>query len=261
MNVLKKVIFAIGRFFRNIWRYIMTNAWIQPILIVALIFAIIFGLTGIPALIDEVKSWGDDTTDNKIKNQKKIDYDEFMEMYNGNESFFVVFGEDDCANCRKLYKTINTYMDDEEHKEIVNAKIYYFDVTDLLEDVEDDIEKYGKYTFDIDGEAFNKLTTISNILFDGYADILTSYTNDDYSDFETYGNDSQARAIMAPTTAFFTKDANGSTSQMFNIVVGQWNYQQSYTDINRLFNSWHLSETNWDDACKERDSLRLNYLG
>ena len=70
MNVLKKVLFAIGRFFRNIWRYIMTNAWIQPILIVALIFAIIFGLTGIPALIDEVKSWFDDTSDNRIKNQR-----------------------------------------------------------------------------------------------------------------------------------------------------------------------------------------------
>ena len=56
----------------------MTNAWIQPILIVALIFAIIFGLTGIPALIDEVKSWFDDTSDNRIKNQKTIDYDDFM---------------------------------------------------------------------------------------------------------------------------------------------------------------------------------------
>ena len=163
MNVLKKVLFAIGRFFRNIWRYIMTNAWIQPILIVALIFAIIFGLTGIPALIDEVKSWFDDTSDNRIKNQKKIDYDDFMEMYNNNESFFVVFGEEDCANCKKLYKTINTYMDDKEHKEIVNAKIYYFNVTKLLEKVEKDIDKYGDYSFDIEGKNFAKLDTISKM--------------------------------------------------------------------------------------------------
>jgi hypothetical protein len=48
---------------------------------------------------------------------------------------------------------------------------------------------------------------------------------------------------------------------MFNMVVGQWNYKQSYTDINRLFNSWHLSETDWAAAEKERDSLVLNYLG
>ena len=261
MNVLKKVLFAIGRFFRNIWRYIMTNAWIQPILIVALIFAIIFGLTGIPALIDEVKSWFDDTSDNRIKNQKKIDYDDFMEMYNNNESFFVVFGEEDCANCKKLYKTINTYMNDKEHKEIVNAKVYYFNVTKLLEKVEKDIDKYGDYSFDIEGKNFAKLDTISNILFDGYADILSSYTNDEYSEYETYGKDVQTRAIMAPTTAFFTKDADGSTSKMFNIVVGQWNYKQSYTDINRLFNSWHLSEIDYAAAEKERDSLRLNYLG
>ena len=195
----------------------MTNAWIQPILIVALIFAAIFALTGIPSLIDEIKSWTDDTTDNKIKNQKTIDYDDFMKMYNNNETFFVVFGEEDCANCKTLYKTINTYMDDKEHKEIVNTKIYYFNVTELLEDVEKDIEKYG--------------------------------------------NDAQARGIHAPTTAFFTKNANGSTSKMFNMVKGQWNYKQSYTDINRLFNSWHLSETDWAAAEKERDSLYLNYIG
>ena len=261
MNVLKKVLFAIGRFFRNIWRYIMTNAWIQPILIVALIFAAIFALTGIPSLIDEIKSWTDDTTDNKIKNQKTIDYDDFMKMYNNNETFFVVFGEEDCANCKTLYKTINTYMDDKEHKEIVNTKIYYFNVTELLEDVEKDIEKYGKYDFDVDGEAFKKLDTIATMLYNGYDDILSSYTNDEYSEFETYGNDAQARGIHAPTTAFFTKNANGSTSKMFNMVKGQWNYKQSYTDINRLFNSWHLSETDWATAEKERDSLYLNYLG
>ena len=152
-------------------------------------------------------------------------------------------------------------MDDKEHKEIVNTKIYYFNVTELLEDVEKDIEKYGKYDFDVDGEAFKKLDTIATMLYNGYDDILSSYTNDEYSEFETYGNDAQARGIHAPTTAFFTKDANGSTSKMFNMVKGQWNYKQSYTDINRLFNSWHLSETDWATAEKERDSLYLNYIG
>ena len=262
MNVLKKVLFAIGRFFRNIWRYIMTNAWIQPILIVALIFAAIFALTGIPSLIDEIKSWTDDTTDNKIKNQKTIDYDDFMKMYNNNETFFVVFGEEDCANCKTLYKTINTYMDDKEHKEIVNAKIYFFDVTDLLEDVEKDIEKYGELTFADEGEAFDKLKFITDLLYNGYADILSEYNGDDeYSASEPYGKYEDAYAIQSPTTVFFTKDANGTTSKMFNMVVGQWNYKQSYTDINRLFNSWHLSETDWAAAEKERDSLVLNYLG
>ena len=73
MKIFKKVLTAIGHFFRNIWRYIMTNAWIQPILIVALIFAIIFGLTGVPKLFDKIEGWFDDSTDNKIKNQKKND--------------------------------------------------------------------------------------------------------------------------------------------------------------------------------------------
>ena len=80
MKVLKKVFTAIGHFFRNIWRYIMTNAWVQPILIVALIFAIIFGLTVLPGMFDKIGSWFDDTQDSKIKSKyaKTIDIDEFF---------------------------------------------------------------------------------------------------------------------------------------------------------------------------------------
>ena len=50
----------------------MTNAWVQPILIVALIFAIIFGLTGIPGLIDRVKNMSatDSFGEGLAKNQK-----------------------------------------------------------------------------------------------------------------------------------------------------------------------------------------------
>lgn len=261
MKILKKVFTAIGHFFRNIWRYIMTNAWIQPILIVALIFAIIFGLTGIPKVIDYFEGLFDSSTDSKIKKQKKIDYDEFMEMYNNNETFFIVFGGDECMDCKTLYKNINTYMDDEEHKEIVDSKIYFMNVTDLIEDVNDDIEKYGDIKFADEGENFKKLETLANLLHSGYADILKSWTNTDYSEYESYGKTEAAYGIMTPTTAFFTSKEGAEHSEMFNMVVGQWSYTQGYSDINRLFECWHLSTSDWDSAVSERESLREHYNG
>lgn len=272
MKVLKKIFTAIGHFFRNIWRYIMTNAWIQPILIVALIFAIIFGLTGIPKLVDTVKGWFDDTADSKIKTKyrKVIDYDDFMEKYNSNEKFVVVFGADDCSNCKSLYSTINKYMDDEEHRNLVGDKIYFFDVTKLQEKIDNDLEKYGDgQEFDEKSEAFKQLDTLSNILYNGYDEILSENYNDSkYADSQKeYGKYSSTWDIQTPTTCFFTSDkTDGATnSLMFNMIVGTWEYKNGYTDINELFACWHLSASDEEKALEKaidrRETLWLNYQG
>jgi len=57
---MDKVFKAIGRFFKKIWEWIRQTAWIQPLLIVAIIFGIIFSINPIVnAIKDAVNS--DDT--------------------------------------------------------------------------------------------------------------------------------------------------------------------------------------------------------
>lgn len=272
MKVLKKVFTAIGHFFRNIWRYIMTNAWVQPILIVALIFAIIFGLTALPGMFDKIGSWFDDTQDSKIKSKyaKTIDIDEFYELYDGNESFVIVIGEDDCANCKTLYSTINTYMDDESHREIVDTKIYFLNITELLEAVQDDIDEYGEVAFEEKADNFSKLERLGNILFEGYDKIIADeFGKDPYSELQTYGYN-EAYGIVAPTTVFFTADEakDAKHSQMFNILVGQWDFSKKtttagYFGINYSFEHWHLSqqEGKWEEAVTARNGLNVNHVG
>ena len=51
MNILK----AIGGFFTKLWRWIKETAWVQPLLIVGAIFAVIFS---IPKITGWVESWG-----------------------------------------------------------------------------------------------------------------------------------------------------------------------------------------------------------
>ena len=53
-----KVLSAIGAFFARIGRWIKETAWIQPLLIVGAIFAVIFA---IPHIIDGVKGWFDES--------------------------------------------------------------------------------------------------------------------------------------------------------------------------------------------------------
>ena len=50
---MDKIFIAIGRFFKKIWEWIKTTAWVQPLLIVAVIFGIIFSINPIADAIKE----------------------------------------------------------------------------------------------------------------------------------------------------------------------------------------------------------------
>ena len=46
------VLAAIGAFFKKIWDWIRNTAWVQPLLIVGIIFGVIFS---IPAIVNAIK--------------------------------------------------------------------------------------------------------------------------------------------------------------------------------------------------------------
>ena len=50
---MKKILSVIGGFFVKIWRWIKETAWVQPLLIVGIIFGVIFS---IPSIVDGVKA-------------------------------------------------------------------------------------------------------------------------------------------------------------------------------------------------------------
>ena len=128
------VLRAIGGFFVRIGRWIKETAWIQPLLIVGAIFAVIFA---IPHIIDGVKGWFNTSDDaNKyfaksqlsLKNAEKFDtnntgseVDKFLTyIENGDveklkadkrgDRFFVAFVKDDTA-CNDLYGGLKTFQD------------------------------------------------------------------------------------------------------------------------------------------------------
>ena len=92
---MDKVFKAIGRFFKKIWEWIKSTAWVQPLLIVAIIFGIIFSINpivnGIKGLVDQ------DTTG---------------EFYKKNEvQFRDLFLSDVINNQEKNYSTKNLLND------------------------------------------------------------------------------------------------------------------------------------------------------
>ena len=124
---------AIGRFFARIGRWIKDTAWIQPLLIVGGIFAIIFS---IPYLTKWVKSWfNDDSAAQKYYSNKKLslknadkdhgsETDELFSYFKSysdsdeagiekgkkkfGDKFFVALVQEDCANCDERYGGFKT---------------------------------------------------------------------------------------------------------------------------------------------------------
>ena len=123
-----KVLSAIGAFFARIGRWIKETAWIQPLLIVGAIFAVIFA---IPHIIDGVKGWFDESdaankyftryqlslekadvipegqyigtseVDVLFTNIKDRKEDEIKSKYG--DRFFVAFVTEDNSTCKDLY--------------------------------------------------------------------------------------------------------------------------------------------------------------
>ena len=125
------VLRAIGNFFARIGRWIRDTAWVQPLLIVGGIFAIIFS---IPYITKWVKSWGDDTTATEkfynntklsLKNcdKKESEVDKMFQYLLAieendaqgietgkkkfGEKFFLCFVQEGCSGCENNYEGLS----------------------------------------------------------------------------------------------------------------------------------------------------------
>ena len=126
-----KVLSAIGGFFARIGRWIKETAWIQPLLIVGAIFAVIFA---IPHIIDGVKGWFDESdAANKYfakyqlaldkadqgKGESEVDtFFTYLEERDAEtvkskygERFFVAFVQEDNSSCKDLYGGLKMFQD------------------------------------------------------------------------------------------------------------------------------------------------------
>jgi len=114
-----KLLKAVGAFFVRIGRWVKDTAWVQPLLIVGAIFAVIFS---IPSITDWVEGIAED-----IKSSEKY-YERFQRSLEGGESseadrlladiqegespvgdkFFLAFVSSECASCAEAKKGFET---------------------------------------------------------------------------------------------------------------------------------------------------------
>ena len=167
------VLRAIGGFFARIGRWIKETAWIQPLLIVGAIFAVIFS---IPHIIKGVSSWFDESDSaNKFLTRYRLDLkdanvvpdgkyvgkskvDEFLTYVEEGqtdkikstygERFFVAFVKDDSSS-KDLYGGLKTFKDkfnkNGEFSELSGQfKLYTVYTDTTVEENEEEINLFDK---------------------------------------------------------------------------------------------------------------------
>ena len=137
---MKKVLRAIGGFFAKIGRWIANTAWIQPLLIVGGIFAIIFSIPYIKQGIDAAIAAGKVDTDVAYYKDRAISLDGAKEQKSQldklftyledkdyskvksefAEKFFLTFATETCSSCKQgasgFYKAESDFLKDSSFK-------------------------------------------------------------------------------------------------------------------------------------------------
>ena len=258
------VLRAIGSFFVKIGRWIKETAWIQPLLIVGGIFAIIFS---IPYISNWVSSWFDDSNaaTNFYKKYKvsldgadagKSDADALFtymakdeaektaeEKKKWGEKFYVVFVQEQCTGCETIYKGFDVLDSNWNKGEFAKDGATDFKMYSIFIDTEDEINDetqnlFQKYLFDKVDYLFEEVIGV----------MQESYYVKNLSSSTSYLNDLQtlddSTNFASPTVFLYdpSYEANatqlGVTEVLFT-VPGKNSESGSYPIARTLFDCWY----------------------
>ena len=123
-NFFKKIGLFIWKYLKVCWEYIKENAWIQPIAIVALIFAIVFGFQGVVNGIEKIKENSAAKKEENDNKYTKLTMAQVREKLDNNEDFVLFIGAHDCVYCNEFKTVVNKYVGS------TGNAIHYIDIHD-----------------------------------------------------------------------------------------------------------------------------------
>ena len=153
---------GVKRFFGKLFKFIKESVWLQPVLIVGLIFVFIFSLGGISDFFSNVGNWfqGGETNNGEKLKLEVLTQEEVLNKLLDGEEFVVVFVQDNCAYCEEYYVSLNQYKKSLDDDSSFNGgvKIYAMDVTKVNDEYRDDTiledtyKEWYERMFDATGE-------------------------------------------------------------------------------------------------------------
>lgn len=133
-----------SRFFNYIKKFLSKNYWIQPVLLVAVIFALVFSIQGLTTLIEKI---GNSLSgEGKCTDCKDITYEQLetvLEETTDAEPIIVLITTDDCATCQNVYDKLEAFLNIDEYKDF---KIFRIEIQENEEETQVGKEVYDDET-------------------------------------------------------------------------------------------------------------------
>jgi hypothetical protein len=115
---MKKVLTVIGAFFARIWTWIKETAWVQPLLIVGVIFAVIFS---IPSISEWIQGLADNANSaatyykkyrKSLEGEENSDAQKLIDAMMENEDtygdkYFLILVQEECGGCEEMQSAVD----------------------------------------------------------------------------------------------------------------------------------------------------------
>jgi thiol-disulfide isomerase/thioredoxin len=108
-------------FFEAIKKFVSQNYWVQPLLLVLMVFVLVFGLQLVPSVFSTIQGWF--TPEAKCTECNKITFDQAEDYLDGEDEVIILITAPSCSACISFYPVVNRYLD--AHPEIT---IYQIDI-------------------------------------------------------------------------------------------------------------------------------------
>lgn len=201
---MKKVFGAIGGFFKRIWRWIAETAWIQPLLIVGLIFGVIFSIPSISSWIANAAATSGQFAFYKrhtvevSKLLNDFDNGNYEKYYKDEETknFLLVFIEEDCDQCINDEEAFKLFCENKSYWEGNVAPAVYFVYANYDEDDNNQkqADAWKEFT-----EKYNLFDTVEDV----YKETCDAYTIDEVED---YIKPHEEGKISTPLITYYEED-------------------------------------------------------
>ena len=264
---------AIGRFFARIGRWIRDTAWVQPLLIVGGIFAIIFS---IPYITRWVQSWYDSSnaTESFFKEynkslvgaeEGKSDADKLFKYMSGQgdqeagkaefgERFFIMFTKSDCEGCQSAYEGLKHLRDNWNKNEFTTGdqfRMYSLFVDTTNDDDKNLFQDYLYNNYDVYFEELASALTLSPYYTNKGGDSSSYATNIDSL--------ADPNAMSVPTLFYFDATKNQELKQKNQLKITEIVFDFSAKEgsdgalgrARTLFDCWNHADIFSEDYQKD----------
>lgn len=261
---MKKVLSVIGGFFVAIWRWIKETAWVQPLIIVGIIFGVIFS---IPAVVDwanaiEEKNNSAETyyrkfrqsllraensAADKLINEIKDNSDGESDSL-ANQKFFLAFISKDCESCKQAREGFEYFISNSsilaKDNRSVNLKTIFVDEdSDWEEKNKEDWKKDNTVTVDnAASTAFGAFLDRNFAILEGLAaDIENTdfYLNGGITDAQKEDFTSGKIDSFVTPTILLVDFAGEGKSGVTNVMVGFNGGSSKLERSTYLANAWN----------------------